>query len=119
MTWDSNRCCPKPRRVKDKKCKTRVKKRSNGVCEWPGCPNDAQGEPHHIQPVGAGGPDIELNQLHLCLFCHKECQEYQKGYGKLDQFGVVALVTKQTVESVIQTVERAMGRGIKMGNGRE
>ncbi len=103
-----------PARVVDRRVIKRVRQRSGGCCEWPDHDHPADGEPHHVETVGSGGPDIEENMLHLAKYCHSLAQDSTPGFSKVDQFQVVAGILGRDIEDIIETVERAMGRGIKL-----
>lgn len=89
---------PKQIRVKDKKAKLKVKKNTCEVCGKP-----AYGDPHHIESVGSGGPDVEENQIQLCKFCHSVAHS-----GKMPKrflFSIVAKRMKQDIDDLIDGVK--------------
>lgn len=69
-------------------------------CEYCGKPGYT--EEHHIKTRGAGGKDIELNKIRLCVEHHRASQEY-----KIDHLALVQLVAKRekvTPEEVCQAI---------------
>jgi hypothetical protein len=89
----------KPLRVKDKKAKEKVRKCYCEVCGKP-----AYKEPHHIESVGSGGPDVEENQIQLCSDCHTKAHA-----GKLAKrflFSIVAKRMKVDIEDLIDGVKQ-------------
>lgn len=98
----------KTQRIKDPRA---VEECRQELCEV--CGRRAHGQPHHIVTVGAGGPDISENLIQLCWECH-----YGKvPNGKLSKrqlFTIVARRLNKTFDEVIQTVEKALGRGVKL-----
>lgn len=79
----------------------KVKERRGYKCQVCG-PNQAgvfvtfDGEPyveaHHMDPLAAGGPDIEANMLVLCVTCHKKFH-FIKGERRVDRAGDTLYVT--------------------------
>jgi len=57
-------------------------------CEYCGKPGYV--ETHHIKTRGAGGKDIPLNRINLCLEHHRAAQEY-----KIDRLALVQIVAKR------------------------
>lgn len=103
-----------PARIKNRQAIDRVKQATGGKCEYPGCGRPALGDPHHPETVGSGGPDIPENQVHLCGFCHLKAHQAAPGYSKLELFRIIAHRMCRPVENIIESVEQAMGRGIKL-----
>ena len=54
------------------------------------CGKTGYTEEHHIKTRGAGGKDIALNKIRLCVPCHKNAQEY-----KINRLHLVQLVAKR------------------------
>ena len=98
----------KQTRVKDPAAIEQERKPRCEVCGKP-----SHGAPHHIVTVGAGGPDIAENLIQLCWDCHYG----EVPAGKLSKrrlFEFVARRMKIATEEVIERVEKALGRGIKL-----
>lgn len=117
-SWGHTRPAPKPtKRVKDKKS---VKATKKDYCEYVDevtgirCGKRCYREPHHVESVGSGGPDIEENQIQLCDECHTKAHTACRGYSKKWLYTIISRRMMKSLEEIINAVEKAMGRGIAL-----
>jgi 5-methylcytosine-specific restriction endonuclease McrA len=98
---------PKPKKVKDRKARERVRQK---FCEYCGVWETVIAlQVHHIYTQGGSGPgDIDENMVTLCVVCHDKAQRYLISRDEL--FALVALRMNKTIEEVKEKVSKSRGR---------